>query len=156
MSRHHNPFSHEPAEIAMAMPQYYHHRRRYGSRERFRRGRLWLLLLFCVLRGSDALIYFGSPASDRPHLLAAILVGAIWTAAAMAGVWSRQNWCRGALGLLIVLSTVSYTLFLPVYQLPANYRVLAFLAGTAALNGAVIWAVTSLHDVKRLTSRAYL
>jgi hypothetical protein len=139
------------------MPHAVHRRRKgYGSRERFRRSRLWLLFLFCVLRGSDALIYFGSPPGDRPRLLAAILVGAIWTTATMAGVWSRQNWCRGALGFLIVLTTLSYTLFLPVFQLPANYRVLAVLAGTVAINGAVVWAVTSLHDLKRLTSRAYL
>lgn len=139
----------------MAMPQQYRRRRRHSSRERFRRGRLWVLLLFCVLRGSDALIYFGSPASDRRHLLAAIVVSAIWTTAVLGGVCFRQNWCRAALGVLIVLSTVSYTLFLPVFQLPANERALTVLAVVAVINGTVIWAATSLHDIRRLTSRAY-
>ncbi len=138
------------------MPHYYRHRRRYGARERFRRGRLWLLLLFCALRGGDALVYFATPANDKRHLLAAFVVSAIWTTAAIVGVWSRQNWCRGALGLLVVLSTVSYTFFLPVYQLPADYRVLGFVGAVVVINGAVIWAVNSLHDIKRLTSRAYM
>ncbi len=132
-------------------------RRRYGSRERLRRGRLWVFLFFCALRGSDALIYFGAPAIDRQRSEVAIIVGAAWTSVALAGLWYRKDWCRYLLSFLILATTVAFTFVIPgIYQLPANYRLLAFLFAAASIDAAVIWAVVALPDIRRLTSRSYM
>ena len=156
MSKQHNPLPRDKAGSAAAIRKTTH-RRRLPSRERNRRGRLWLLLVFCVLRVSDALTYFGSPAGDRHRLLAAIIVGAAWTTVAMVGLWFRKGWCRYALSVLVLASTIASTFLMPgVFQLPANYRVLGFLFAGASVNAAVIWALISLHDIRRFTSRAYL
>jgi len=156
MSKQHNPIPRDTAGNAAATPKT-SHRRRLGSRERNRRGRLWLVLGFCVLRVSDALTYFGSPAGDRHRVLAAVIVGAIWTTVAIAGLWFRKGWCRYTLSVLVLASTIASTFLMPgVFQLPANYRVLGFLFAAASVNAAVIWALIALHDIRRFTSRSYL
>ncbi len=145
------------AETATAIPRAERHRPKYGSsHQRNRRGRLWLLLLFFCLRASDALLYLGVPATDKSRLFAAICVGAIWTTAALCGIWARQDWCRGGASFLILASTLCSTPFVPgLYQLPANERVLIVFFAAMTINGLVVWAVACLPDIRRLTSRAY-
>jgi hypothetical protein len=156
MSEHHDPFPTATAEIAAAIYRTAHYRRQRRSRGRFRRGRLWLILIFLGLRAGDALMYFGSPAIDRPRVLASIVIGGIWTTSALGGLWAMQAWCRYALNILIVLTTIASTCFISaVFQLPVNQRVLIFLFAAAMVNGAAIWAVISSPGIRRLTSRSY-
>ncbi len=141
--------------MAISQPIQYH-RRKPRSRGRSRRGRLWVILFFCGLRAGDALMYFGCPAAGRSRVQGALVIGALWTTAALAGLWARKSWCRFALNILIVLSTLADTIFIPaLFQLPVNYRVLIFVLAAFAVNGAVVWAVISLPVIRRLTSRAY-
>jgi hypothetical protein len=140
----------------MAIPKPERRRRRHASRHRLRRGRVWVLLIFCALRCSDALTYFAAPPAERSRILAGILVGFIWTTVVLNGLWLRKDWCRYVLSFLIVCSTIAATILVPrVYQLPADYHAIGSLLAAACINGAVIWVLISLPDIRRLTSRAY-
>jgi hypothetical protein len=131
--------------------------RSHGARGSFRRGRWWLVLIFCGLRGADALLYFGMPASGKSQLLAALVICSLWTTAAMAGVWNRKTWCRTALILLLVCSAGSFIFFTrEALQTPLDYGMLGILLGVLGIYGAAVWGLASLNDIRRLRSQYYI
>src|SRR5260370_39941238 len=89
------------------------HRPKYHYRGMASRGRMWLLAIFCALRGIEVLIYLGTTASDKSRLIGTILVNVVWTTALLTGIWLRQNWARYVLILLMFIDVVSSMIFVP-------------------------------------------
>jgi hypothetical protein len=145
----------ETSAITMPLlrPSRIHGRR--AARELSRRRKVWVPLLFLALRGADALIYLASPVMDRREMLAILIVGALWTTAALGGVWRAKNWCRFALNILIVAST-GFSLFFirGSFSQPFDYPILGMAACALVLNALVIWAVASLPELRRSSSMA--
>ena len=141
-----------PATPASGYPPY-RHGRGHGSS---RRGRLLLIVIFCALRASDACLYFGGPADAKSRLLAGILTGALWTTALLVGVWFRQDWCRWALTVVLLLGIGAFAVLLrEAFELPLRYNLVAVPALAALINGCAAWAVIVLRDIRHLTNRTF-
>jgi len=121
-----------------------------------RRGRVLLILIFCVLRVADALVCFSGPASARSPAVAAVLIGALWTTSLMVGIWFRQEWCRWALMVVLLLSILSAMFFLrDAFDLPVHAGPILVLLVIALINSGAAWGVIQLRDIRRLTSRSH-
>jgi hypothetical protein len=158
MSQQSNPAPREMAEAVMPSSRApgYSGSRKGRPSGNSARGRLFLVLIFLVLRLGDALVYFGGPSSAKSQLLAGVLTGALWTTALLAGVWFRQDWCRWALMVALIACIFASAAFLrAAFDLPLNYRLMSILLAVAAINGGAAWAVIALRDIRRVTSRAY-
>jgi hypothetical protein len=146
---------HETA-IAMSIPRATSPHVRRTTRERSQRRKLWLALIFLALRGGDALIYYGSPLTDKRQLLASLMVGGLWSTFALGGVWARKNWCRYGLNVILLCTTLFF-LFQnrEALKAPLDYRALAPVASAIGINVLVAWAMVSLPDIRRLAHRPY-
>jgi hypothetical protein len=157
MSDQSNPTT--PAIAAIAMPTTrtasYAAPRSGRSRGSSQRARLWLILIVCALRASDLYTYFGSPGGNKTGLLSTLIVSAIWTTALLAGVWYRQDWCRvGLIGLLFISLIVSVINVPAAFNFPINYPVLAMFCVDTLIDAGAAWALISVRDIRRYTSRA--
>jgi hypothetical protein len=128
-----------------------------GSRRgNAQRGRLELIGFFVVLRALDLLVYFTAPANERTQILGVIFTCALWTTAALAGVWMREGWCRWALMACLFGSVVATSCFLKSsFDLPLqfNHFVIPFII--AIVDAAIAWAVIGSRDIRRLVSRSH-
>jgi hypothetical protein len=155
MSERPNSLPREAPGLAMPISRTGQYRGYQGKiRGSSSRGRLWLVLIFCALRGADALIYFGAPAGDKSRLLTVLLAGVIWGTAFLGGVWGRRQWCKYGLILLIV-GCAGVCIMLRAGGLRADLHSGMFL-GALVIEGGVVWALGWQRDIKRLTGRAYL
>ncbi len=101
-------------------------------------------------------MYFGSFLGDKSRLLSWIFIGALWTTTALCGLWFRKSWCRFALSLLIVLSTVASMTLILREDLHPPIRISFIIVLLApVINGAAIWALNTSPDIQRLTSRLH-
>lgn len=127
------------------------------SQRKIFRGRMWLLLIFCIMRVCDALLYFGGPGKGRDYLLAAMMIWGLWTTAIIAGSWFRNDWCRPTLIFMLVMSFLTFILLLPggfkSLTIPAY---LGIVAATAILYGGMIYTLIHQPDIQRLTTRSRL
>jgi hypothetical protein len=131
-------------------------REKNRSRTSAARGRLLLVVIFCALRGVDALCYFGNHgAGSKAALLGGIVTNAAWTTALLAGIWFRQNWCRYVLiffmGLAVAVALVAIPSMIP--DLKGNGILTVLGAGTLIYAG-LAWLLVNSADIHRLTSRA--
>jgi len=131
----------------------YHKGRAPGSS---RRGRLYVLLIFCALRIPDACAYFGSPQGAKRAMIAAIITGALWTTSLLIGVWFRHDWCRPSLAVVLIGSMLA-TLYVlhSAFDSGINPASAALFSVIAAVDIAAAWAIVGLRDIRHLTSRAH-
>lgn len=133
-----------------------HDRPRRHSRGSAERGKLLLIAIFCVLRGIDALIYFGTPSGDKSRLVAALAVGAVWTTAILFGIWCRQNWARYVLIALVLLNIFGYVLLAPDLVAAkgiSNPLLRIFIISGIAYVGVALCLIRS-RDIRRLSNRS--
>lgn len=134
-------------------------RRPEGSK---RRGRLWVILCFFLLRGIDVWTCISLIANGAP-LLGNTLYSAVVTSALLAGVWHRQTWCRyvlmGLLTLGVAFSVMAIPATLPDIGLnqaphPLAKMSFAILCVSTAVHILVLCILGFSPHIKRLMSRA--
>ena len=108
------------------------------------------------MRAADAILYFGSPVSNRFHLLGSIITGTLWSAILLGGIWFRNNWCRYVLILFLMVSLIMPAI--EVYGIWStlhitNYTLLYSIIASMLIFGSVTWTLISSRDIKRLTTR---
>ncbi len=130
-------------------------RRRGHRRASSQRGRLLLLLIFLLLRVSDLLIYFATPAANKTQLLGPIITGGIWTTAFLIAIGYRKNWARYILSVLMILSVIASSMFavtLLQEELP-DRRAIAILFISTVITGGAFLCLISSANIRRLTHR---
>ncbi len=127
-------------------------RRQQGS---VTRGKVLLVVIFCVLRGVDLLMYFGTTGSDKTRLLASIITTGIWTTALLVGIWKRQNWARYFLIVLVLLGVFAYALFTPdvVQDKGTGSPLLAVFIIAGAANAGIAFCLIRSRHIRRLCQR---
>jgi hypothetical protein len=120
------------------------------------RGRLLLVAIFFALRVGDALVCYAGATGLHSPVAAAVITGCLWTTALLAGIWFRQEWCRWALMVALLLSILSAVWILrPAFDLPLHYTQVLVLLAVALINAGAAWAIVKLRDIRRITSRSH-
>jgi hypothetical protein len=104
----------------------------------------------------DALVCYAGATGPHSPVVAAVITGCLWTTALLAGIWFRQEWCRWALMVALLLSILSAVWILrPAFDLPLHYTQVLVLLAVALINAGAAWAIVKLRDIRRITSRSH-
>lgn len=139
-------------------------RRHQGYRHRgsVRRGRVWVVIMFFILLGVEAMAFLdvvyrlGSFMDANSAMNGTTLCSFIITTGLLGGVWCRQNWARYILVVFLAVRVMvafvgCSTIFKNDLGLSALFSM--FVMGTS--DAICAWALISSQDVRRLTNRLY-
>jgi hypothetical protein len=132
----------------------------YGGRQ-FRRGQLWIFVVFCLLRLVDASYYarwFLAPIDlSRVHVL--VIVQAIWTTPLLIAIWHRKTWARYCLAFLLAflasaegLIMADYTVILPEVMRNPVFPLVIF---SMLIHAGCLAILIGVKSVRRLTNPSY-
>ncbi|HWB60038.1 MAG TPA: hypothetical protein VG733_11140 [Chthoniobacteraceae bacterium] len=118
-------------------------------------GRLWLVIVFLLLRVIDLFAYLSRYEAHTKIIILAIVTSNLWSIVLLTGIWLRQGWARVTLITMLFLwlgAGVAYTGFLQDFF--ADKYGPVFAVGCACYLSAalILLVVPSIH---KLTSRQY-
>lgn len=119
-----------------------------------RKGRIWIVVLFLVLRFLDGALLYNVPHTNR--LMALVLIEAVWTTVLLVAIWYRRNWARAllAIGLLVAgVSSLVVEAGLTDKGADGEHGLLMF--GVTAGQIIVAFILIFSVNLNRLTSRSY-
>jgi hypothetical protein len=145
-----------------------HFQRRHGRSQQgyyehhFRRGRIWVAVLFCVFRLAEfleALPYLAAPEFNTLVKIA-LVWSVIWSTALLAATWLRQGWAR--LGLVVLatafLGIKAYHIVQTVVLAPelVSGPTLILPGCLALIYTGIIYVLVRVKALRRLTNRSYV
>ncbi len=151
------PVSHEQDEEER---ERHRRRRRHGHGTHFRRGRMWVIGVFCGFRMVDVFRYLlvsTLPGGmDRSWLHSSVITAGIWTTVLLTCIWLRQAWARYFLIVLVLLDALREIVWLPetLKEIPDSY-INPFLIATSIIHAAIAYVLISVPSVRRLTNKSY-
>jgi peptidoglycan/LPS O-acetylase OafA/YrhL len=133
------------------MPEKRPGRHKHGSS---RKGRIWIVAIFCILRLLDGALLYKVPHTNK--LEALLLIEGIWTTVLLAAIWYRRNWARVILAVALLAAGISCLVVEAGFTdkgAEGGHGLLMF-GVTAGQMAVAFILIFSLH-INRLTSRSY-
>ena len=120
------------------------------------RARIWLVLIWILLRVLDGAVIFGveMPTNGKQRVIGAVLVGIVWSTTWLVAIGMRQNWARYILVINLLVGAVFDIAFLQsVFALPPTFTIVFVMN----MGGKFVVALLliCLPDIKNLTERVY-
>jgi hypothetical protein len=150
-----------PAASRLIGPEREHHRSRsqHGYHTHFRSGRMWVAVIFCLLRVVDLLVYLSVGFYDIAGANQAVMVSALWTTSLLVGMWMRQGWARYILIGLMIIGVAAGVFALADISVRAPDAMGNPAFGMAVvmvmIDAAILGMLIGLDSVRRLTNRSY-
>ena len=117
--------------------------------------RMWLVGIFVFFRLLDVAMVMVTAPAKRSQMVAALVLGALWTTTLLVGVWMRKRWARYIL-ISLLFVTLLPVLFVILEQLSLGQPLTpaSFLQILANVTAAVL--LMCLKSIQDLTNKTYL
>ena len=118
-------------------------------------GKLWLIAIFCAMRGSDFLIYFETAPGPKDPLVGSLITSGIWNTLLLVAIWQRQNWARYVLIAFQFLGVIGAIILVPVSveDLPGDNPIIMVMIVMGLLHATIAWCLISSPGIRKLTNR---
>lgn len=118
-------------------------------------GRIWLVVVFLILRGVDVFDYFSCYPAYKNIIIGVIINANVWSIVLLAGTWFRQLWARYTLIALMLIWLGLGFAFSGYLQEFFGDRYARVMALTFAGYIASALMLIAIPSIQRLTSRSF-